>query len=273
MPPKATGKGKAPAKPPVPAPPPQENPLFLSSTLDDLSSSSSSDELDEPPRTEIATPDLTGTALQLENDGLPINVSDDSSPTSSDDDSSGPQGVDLDLDDDDPVVCSYDIHITASQAPDLYIFQYPVRSKNKPYTKAENACPLEARLKPKSGLIEVDVPMNVHVNYDEEKGRIWGDVLRKAAKEAGKTLGGAAGGAAVGNKRRKVTRGEDEDEDEEEVDVMTMGFEDAVKAGRVLNKQTLGSKMQPDNTKYMVGIFKDGMSVLWSSRPLNVQFY
>lgn len=177
----------------------------------------------------------------------------------SSDDDAGAQEPDED-DDDDPVVCSYDIHITASQAPDLYIFQYPVRSKIKPYTKAENACPLEARLKPKSGLVEVDVPVNVHVNYDEEKGRIWGDVLRKAVKEAGKSISGAAGaGAGTGNKRRKIVRGEESEDEEDEVDVMTMQFEDAVKAGRVLSRQTLGSKMQPDNTKYMVGVFKNGM--------------
>lgn len=256
MPPNATGKGKSPSKS-LSGPPPLENPLFLPS-LDDLSSSSS-DELDEPSRTEIASP-ITAQAPAPA--PVPINVSDDGL-----EDDVSDWGADSDSDsDNDPVVCSYDIHITASTAPDLYIFQYPVRSKLKPYTKAENTCPLEARFKPKSGLVEVDVPVNVHVNYDEEKGRIWGDVLRKAEKEKGKTLaGGVGGGGAHGNKRRKVVRGEDDESEEEEVDVMTMDFADAVKAGRVLSRQTLGSKMQPDNTKYMVGIFKNGM--LRASRP------
>lgn len=259
---KAIDKGGSPVRETLGSAPPQENPLFLPSGFDDLSSSSSSDELDEPSRTEIASPVITDVPVVV---NVPINVSDDDS----DDDASSDWCADADADDDDdndndnnddPVVCSYDIHITASTAPDLYIFQYPVRSKTKPYTKAENTCPLEARFKPKSGLVEVDVPVNVHVNYDEEKGRTWGDVLRKAEKEKGKTLGGPAGGAAHGNKRRKVARGEDDEseEDEEEVDVMTMDFADAVKAGRVLSRQTLGSKMQPDNTKYMVGIFKNG---------------
>lgn len=248
MPPKATGKGNPPE-----LVPPHENPLFLPSGLDDSSSSGSSDELDEPSRTEIASPDITNTAPRAV--VVPINVSDDES---DDDADSGGMETDDDDADNDPVVCSYDIHITASTAPDLYIFQYPVRSKTKPYTKAENTCPLEARFKPKSGLVEVDVPVNVHVNYDEEKGRAWGDVLRKAEKEKGKTLGGGVGGAAHSNKRRKVARGEDDESEEEEVDVMTMDFADAVKAGRVLSRQTLGSKMQPDNTKYMVGVFKNG---------------
>lgn len=256
---KAIGKAGSPASPlreTLGSAPPQENPLFLPSGFDDLSSSGSSDELDEPSRTDIASPVIADVPVVA---NVPINVSDDDSDDDASDWCADPDNDDDDDDDNDPVVCSYDIHITASTAPDLYIFQYPVRSKTKPYTKAENTCPLEARFKPKSGLVEVDVPVNVHVNYDEEKGRAWGDVLRKAEKEKGKTLG-AAGGAAHGNKRRKVARGEDDEseEEEEEVDVMTMDFADAVKAGRVLSRQTLGSKMQPDNTKYMVGIFKNG---------------
>lgn len=259
MPPKAIDKGKPPANPSgdtLGLAPPQENPLFLPSGLDDLSSSGSSDELDEPSRTEIISPVIVDVPVIV---NVPINVSDDESDDDTSDWLADPDNDNDDNnDDDDPVVCSYDIHITASTAPDLYIFQYPVRSKTKPYTKAENTCPLEARFKPKSGLVEVDVPVNVHVNYDEEKGRAWGDILRKAEKEKGKTLGGAGGGAAQGNKRRKVARGEDDESEEEEVDVMMMDFADALKAGRVLSRQTLGSKMQPDNTKYMVGIFKNG---------------
>lgn len=260
MPPNVTaaGKGKTPTKATVP---PKENPLFLTSGLDDEDSDDDgaiSDHDEEPIRTEIA-PDAAKPVVV--GSGLTINVSDDDSSEEGDEDHGATRDryASGDDEDDDPVVCSYDIHITDSQAPDLYIFQYPVRSRNKPYTKAENACPLEARLKPKSGLVEVDVPVNVHVNYDEEKGRAWGDVLRKAAKEAGRNqLAGSAGGVA-GNKRRKVARGDDDEEEEEEPDVMRMEFADAIKAGRVLNKQTLGSKMQPDNTKYMVGVFKNGI--------------
>lgn len=108
-------------------------------------------------------------------------------------------------------------------------------------------------------MLEVDVPVNVHANYDEEKGKAWGDVLRRAkAKDAVKAVPVGGGG-----KRRKVRAGagSDEDgEDGEEENVMHMEFEEAVRAGRVLDRQTLGSKMQGDNTKYMVGVFKGGES-------------
>jgi DNA-directed RNA polymerase-3 subunit RPC5 len=170
--------------------------------------------------------------------------------------------------DDDPVVREYDVYITSELAKSLYLFQYPVRPRQKPYTRVQNSCPLEARLKSKAGLVEVDVPVNVDVNFNEEKGRIWGDVLRKAqqAKESGFT-GKPIG--VRGGKRRKVKGQEDEDEDED--DVLFVDFNEAVKKGRVLNKQTLGSKVQPDEAKYMVGVFHSGMSLaLNSSFPFSL---
>ena len=158
--------------------------------------------------------------------------------------------------DDDPVVREYNVFMTSELARNLYLFQYPVRSRNKPYTKAQNSCPVGARLKGKAGLVEVDVPVNVGLNFDQEKGRVWGDVLRKSQQAKENGLAGKAIGAR-GGKRRKI-KGEDE-EDEDDVDVMLVDFAEAVKKGRVLNKQTLGSKMQADEAKYMVGIFKNGM--------------
>ena len=117
--------------------------------------------------------------------------------------------------------------------------------------------------------MEVDIPVNVQVNYDEEKGRVWGDVMRKAEKEAGKAQNrgesggsssrGVSVGSGVGGKRKRISRGEGDDEEEaEEEDLMYMDLAAAVKAGRILNRQTLGSKIQPDGTKYMAGVFKNG---------------
>ena len=39
---------------------------------------------------------------------------------------------------------------------------------------------------------------------------------------------------------------------------MCMDLAAVVKAGWTLNRQTLGSKVQPDATKYMAGVFKNG---------------
>ena len=158
--------------------------------------------------------------------------------------------------DEDPVVREYDIFMTEELADSLYLFQYPVRSKTKPYNKAQSSCPVDARWKPKAGLVEIDVPVNTALNFDQEKGRVWGDVLRKSqqAKESG--LPGKATGAR-GGKRRKA-KGEGDDEEEED-DIMFVDFQEAVKNGRVFSKQTLGSKIQTDEAKYMVGVFTDSM--------------
>ncbi|KAI5795534.1 Sin-like protein conserved region-domain-containing protein [Geopyxis carbonaria] len=171
----------------------------------------------------------------------------------------------------DPVVRSYDVYMTSELAQYLYLFQYPVRSGSKPYTKINNSCPVGARFKPKSGLVELDVPVNVAVNFDEEKGRVWGEVLRKA-KAANE--GGLAGKANFqrGGKRRKM---KDDDEEEEEEDSMYQDFGEAVKKGRILNKQTLGSKIHPDETKYMVGVFKNDqlhLTPIISTLQLRPQF-
>lgn len=182
---------------------------------------------------------------------LNVDISDDAS----DSEPASPSEDDDDYEsDEDPVVREYDIFMTEELAESLYLFQYPVRSKTKPYNKAQSSCPVDARWKPKAGLVEVDVPVNTAINFDQEKGRIWGDVLRKnqQAKESG--LPGKAIGPRAG-KRRKV---KGEDDDEEEDDIMFVDFQEAVKKGRILSKQTLGSKIQADEAKYMVGVFTGG---------------
>lgn len=179
----------------------------------------------------------------------------------SDDDHDAYSGYDTD---DDPVIRTYDVFTTSELAENLYVFQYPVRSAQKPYRKQENCCPIEARLKPKCKVVEIDVPVNVHLNYDEQKGRNWGEVLRKAKQAEGGIAGKATVGAK-GGKRRKV---KEDDEEEEEPDINYMDFEDAVKKKRILAKQTLGSKMHPDQPKYMLGVFKDGkLNRISTKRP------
>jgi len=259
---------------PSPPPPPNssENPLFLPGYSDSSSDDDDNDNGSDNGSIEIILPPPPPADPQPPVPKPTIAQPPPPPPRNEDDDDTS--GGEETTTDEDPVVQTYDIHITTSQLRDLYIFQYPVRSREQPYTKARNACPVEARFKPKSGLVEVDIPVNVQVNYDEEKGRVWGDVMRKAEKEAGKaqnrgeggggSRGGGGGVASVaGGKRRRVSRGGGEGEEEEgegeEEDLMYMDLAAAVKAGRILNRQTLGSKIQPDGTKYMAGVFKNGI--------------
>jgi DNA-directed RNA polymerase-3 subunit RPC5 len=235
----STASTAADAAPPPPPPAPvDETPLFLPGNDSD----SDDEPRAPPPAVAPPKPAKQPTVLDM------IDISDESGHSDVDD-------IDYESDDD-PVVREYDVFMTSELAQSLYLFQYPVRSNTKPYTKAQNACPVDARWKTKAGLVEVDVPVNVGLNFDQEKGRVWGDVLRKSQQAKENGLPGKAMGARAGGKRRKV-KGDDDEEDEQ--DIMFVDFNEALKKGRVLSKQTLGSKIQADEAKYMVGVFTAGM--------------
>lgn len=180
--------------------------------------------------------------------------------------------MDMDMDDDDdPVVAEYDVFITPESAEQqLYVLQYLNRQPDQPFTKATQSKPTEMRVKKDSGFVEVDVPIDIHHNYNRPVGVRWGESLRKT-----KGFGQRAYGIASGFERtmpRATNRGgagagegapaapaalEDDDNIEEYV----AHFEDANEKGHVLNVQTFGGQIQSDEAKgpsYMLGTFKDG---------------
>ncbi|KAI9821741.1 MAG: hypothetical protein M1827_002322 [Pycnora praestabilis] len=171
-------------------------------------------------------------------------------------------------DEEDPVVREYDVFITPKRAQKLMLLQYPNRDRTQPYSEANHAKALGMRIKPKSGLVEVDVPMNVNTNYDKEKGITWGEAMRKSTMEKGGGSHGFAGGFGVGGGggggvgRRGGRANEIDDRSasrEMSQDALITNFEDANNKGRVLNKQTLGGLISPvedGQPLYMVGAFR-----------------
>lgn len=78
-------------------------------------------------------------------------------------------------DKDDPVIQEFPI-VFNSQLPSMenvFLFQYPTRSSTYPYVNESNSGILEARIKPQSGMVEVDVPVETNQFYDEEKTEKW----------------------------------------------------------------------------------------------------
>lgn len=118
-------------------------------------------------------------------------------------------------------------------------------------------------MKPQSGVVELDIPINTARNYDQEKGRRWGEALRKARLEREARINGSSstGRVGVGGKRRKITSYnndyDDDDDDNDEDDIIHVSFDEAKRNGRVLMHQTLGAKLLPDNTRYMAGVFRN----------------
>ncbi|KAG5519254.1 hypothetical protein PMAC_002342 [Pneumocystis sp. 'macacae'] len=76
----------------------------------------------------------------------------------------------LTLSEDDPVMKTYNIYTTSCLNDYLYLFQYPIRPSIQPYVEESFSKPLELRIKPKSGLIELDVPIYTQRYYNEERG-------------------------------------------------------------------------------------------------------
>ncbi|KAK6539758.1 hypothetical protein TWF694_009954 [Orbilia ellipsospora] len=186
--------------------------------------------------------------------------------------------------DDDPVVQSYDIIINNTFEDMMYLFQYPVRNKSQPYTLQEGFAPVEARMKVNTGVLELDIPINVDRNYDEQKGVLYGEVLHKSRLQ--KSLRGGAGmdggsdrGEGSSDRRKRRRTAEDEDEDDESAiptPETLLDFEEAKRKNRILNRQTLGAKVQQTEANYFVGLFDEGklhFTRLKGSLQLRPQFH
>jgi len=181
----------------------------------------------------------------------------------------------------DKVVGEYDVYITPELLEALYLLQYPNRSRSQLYSEEHNSKPSELRIKPKSGFIEVDVPMNVSANFDKRKSVNWGQALRKMRDEgngqdfglasgfssrvlpATRPRGGAGGSGQAGGAAGTTPKLEDEVLDingDEELDRLLYDFQNSNTKGYVMNTQTLGGQVQHTDKGdffYMLGAFRE----------------
>lgn len=184
-------------------------------------------------------------------------------------------------DDPDPIIASYTVYTnpTLPASRQLLVLQQPNRKLAA--LSADGGQPdlaiSEVRLKPRTGMVEVDVPVShAHADYDREKGLRWGSALQRstAAKHGGshglaggfgvgvpasrggnKGEGGAGGGGRTG---RRGLNEEDMDMD------MLADWSEAVRQDKVLRTQTLGGQYPLEaesNCRWMVGVFQGGESI------------
>ncbi|KAF2458906.1 Sin-like protein conserved region-domain-containing protein [Lineolata rhizophorae] len=231
--------------------------------------------------------------------------------------------------DDDPVIATYDVFITPPPAPpstsfpstdenaagsgatpapetrppaaadnnhQIYLFQYPNRPRDQPYKHSNGSAPLELRLKPCSGFVELDVPIDTAAHFDRRRAVVWGEALRCAAGggggggggvggegpagagqasfglAAGFSLplgfnagagrpGGRGGGAVgpVGGRGGAAGEVAGDEVNEDMIEELLDNFPAANRQGRVLNRQTLGGQIvtdEPDKPVYMLGAFR-----------------
>lgn len=157
--------------------------------------------------------------------------------------------------DSDPVIASYDVFLTDSEIS-RYVLQYLDRPTDDAYDERHGQKPSAFRMKQKTGLVEVDVPINTRVNYDVSKGLRYGDALKKSrsAREGGAF--GMAGGFSTGGSGGKVKM-----EGNGDVEMGGMG---GGEGASLLRMQTLGGRIKsPENGDpvYMLAAFRGSESL------------
>lgn len=165
--------------------------------------------------------------------------------------------------DSDPVIASYDIFLTNSDIS-RYVLQYLDRPTGHAYDESNGQKPTSLRLKPKTGLVEVDVPINTRVNYDIGKGVKYGDALKKSksAREGGAY--GMAGGFSVTGAKEGQGGGAAKVKAENKVKTEDVGMAPGDQTP-LLKVQTLGGRIktpEDGDPVYMLAAFRGGMRCL-----------
>lgn len=123
----------------------------------------------------------------------------------------------------DEIVQEIPVYLSTKLAQNLYLFQYPLRQL--PFKPETGPC--AARIKPKSNMLEVDIPLDTRApTYDKARG----DDMASAVS---------------GEKFKTVFDQEDND------------YSGRPQTRALLDKQTLGSTLIPSKTKYLVGVLRD----------------
>ena len=161
------------------------------------------------------------------------------------------------------IVKQYKVFMNESKKRTLLV-QYPNREVGGEYRAANGQKPLELRIKPKTGVVEIDVPMEIHANYDKEKGIEYGEAMRdsRVLQQGGSY--GLSGGLGVGAKSsaKDVRRGPMPEGPSKEK--LLENFDDANNKGHVMNNITLGGRIVPfqdGDPIYMYATFKGGRSI------------
>ncbi|KAL3473390.1 Sin-like protein conserved region-domain-containing protein [Aspergillus californicus] len=161
--------------------------------------------------------------------------------------------------DSDPVIASYDIFLTDSDIS-RFVLQYLDRPAGSSYDESNGQKPTSFRQKPKTGLVEVDVPINTRVNYDLGKGVRYGDALRKSRSNREGGAYGMAGGFSVsGQGANGGAQGKVKNEVKGEVQMG--GLSDGGSGGEtsLLKVQTLGGRIknpEDGDPVYMLAAFR-----------------
>lgn len=171
--------------------------------------------------------------------------------------------------DDDPVIAEYEVFVADELQDHLVVLiQYPNQEANESYTAKVHNKPLELRLKPQTGLVEVDVQMDVMNNFDKRKALTYGKALKQSELlKSGGSHGLAGGLSAIAGgghpARRTVGASGDVSDIGPTPEEFLAHFDHALNTGNAMNKQVMGGQMERKDEEgpiYMIGSFRGSQS-------------
>lgn len=179
---------------------------------------------------------------------------------------------------DDPIVATYSVFIKPAlpKYQKLVVLQYVNKTGPDP-SQIQQPRVLQMRVKPNTGMFEVDVPVDTNDSYDKNKGIAWGAALQKSmeAKKGGSL--GLAGGfgvgsslapGRVGNRRGGPSAGGGGGGGANDNDDAPLTWPEACRLDKVYRTQTLsGVRSDGDIVKNMVGVFHGSMQLALSILP------
>lgn len=135
----------------------------------------------------------------------------------------------------DEVLAEYPIYLTTELSKYLYMFQYPMRST--PFNSRSG--PTAARLKPRARMVELDLPLDTRSpHYSTERGEDFA--------------------MGLNDKTIKTAYDRRMEEHEEELSMGHSYKAPKKKEEELLDRMTLTSVEVPIQTKYVVGVIRDG---------------
>ena len=169
--------------------------------------------------------------------------------------------------DDDPVEKEWAVCMNpGSHNRHTVVLRYPHRNSGNPYLDRNSQQPLEIRIKPKSGLVEVDIPLPVHQKtYDRHRGIQYGEAMGKnGVIQSGGSFGvrGGLGNANFNGRRFTGSQGFPSTTETLQDDPLRFD-EDSGGEGRVMNKITMAGIISPweeTDPLYFLATFKENVA-------------
>ena len=174
----------------------------------------------------------------------------------------------VDDSEDDPVVATYNVFLKpALPENQRIILTRTFHKKPNSAATAEGGAkpppPTELRIKPKTGILELDVPLDLMTSsYDRAKGLKWGVAVANSPLLKAGGSHGLAGGFGIGGPPQKVSarRGAHAAALVEE-ESQYLDFAEAARQDKVLRHLTLGGECHPPADGAMeayIGVFHGG---------------